>query len=146
MTIPTPDWRSTMLRNNRRFCETFISWDTLERMCSPKPLRTWVILGLPSPPMQLSLLDCLQCNWHNYAISGYHPQKSTVAEIPMDHLVMDVFGPLPVTDLGNRFGVLLRDVASRLYLLRAAPDQSAKTMARILLTVFCDFGFLKILQ
>ena len=52
---------------------------------------------------------------------------------PLDRLCTDFFGPLPVTERGNRYVLVATDHFSRWVELLAVPDQTANTCARVLL-------------
>lgn len=90
--------------------------------------------------------ECPTCQKYQLTREGYHPLKHLNATYPMEWLVADLFGPLPVTPLGNTFVLVLVDVATRFVFLRPLPDKSAKSVASAFINIFCEFGFPKILS
>eukprot|EP01135_Chromosphaera_perkinsii_P000501 Nk52_evm1s100 gene=Nk52_evmTU1s100 len=72
--------------------------------------------------------------------------SSITAHAPMDHVVIDLAGPFPVSLSGNIYVLVCVDVCTRMVFLRALPDKSAATIAVTLLDLFCTMGFPKILQ
>ena len=64
----------------------------------------------------------------------------------MDHLEVDLFGPMDVSEDGNTFVLLLVDLATRFIWLRPLQNKSATVTATALYPIFCQFGFLKVIQ
>eukprot|EP00733_Pompholyxophrys_punicea_P000268 Pompholyxophrys_punicea_v1_NODE_58_length_4147_cov_5.424487.p2 type:complete len:226 gc:universal NODE_58_length_4147_cov_5.424487:112-789(+) len=64
----------------------------------------------------------------------------------MDHLAMDLIGPMPTTPDGYNYVLVLVDVFSRFVFLRALVDKSAASVALALLLIIADFGPPKIIQ
>jgi len=89
--------------------------------------------------------DCIECNKYNIAREGYHPFRSTKADLPLDHWCMDL-GDMGVTSsFGSNFIFVLTDIFTRFTVIRCIPDKNATTIARELLHVFSLFGWPKIL-
>jgi len=60
---------------------------------------------------------------------------------PLERLAIDVLGPLPETDQGNRYILVVMDYFSKWVEALAMPEQSAATVAHLLVTeVICRFG------
>lgn len=60
---------------------------------------------------------------------------------PMERMAVDVLGPLPQTTRGNRYIVVIADYFSKWVEAFAIPDQTAETIARVLVEeVVCRFG------
>ena len=97
---------------------------------------------------------CHACQRYNISRKGYHPLKSIHAELPGDHIAIDLAGPFPASAQTDSKGVtktytyllVVVDVCTRFVYLRALVDKSAITVAKELFTIFCDIGFPKILQ
>lgn len=98
---------------------------------------------------------CRGCQRYNITRKGYHPLRAIHAELPGDHIAIDLAGPLTppsvVTDSrGNErtmnYILVIVDVCTRFVYLRALVDKSALTVAEELFKVFCDIGFPKIIQ
>jgi hypothetical protein len=90
--------------------------------------------------------SCIPCQKFNISKVGFNPLVSTTASLPMDHIVMDMAGPFPLSSHLNTHVLLVVDVATRFVWLFPLPDDKAPTIARSLLTLFTLFGFPKILQ
>jgi hypothetical protein len=90
--------------------------------------------------------QCVQCQRYNVERQGFHPPQSLHAELPFDHICIDLAGPYPTTRRGNNFIFIVVDVCTRFLLLRPLQSKSAQAVATCLFHIFCDFGFPKILQ
>lgn len=90
--------------------------------------------------------QCQTCQQFNIVRQGFHPLNPIHAELPFDHLAIDLAGPFPTSHRGHNFLLVVTDIASRFTLLRSLTDKTANTVALHLYHVFCDFGFPKILQ
>ena len=59
----------------------------------------------------------------------------------MERVAVDVLGPFPLTDLGNRYVIVAMDYFTKWPEAYAVPDQTASTTAGKLVTVMlCRFG------
>jgi transposase InsO family protein len=91
------------------------------------------------------LADCIECNKYNIAREGYHPFRSTKADMPLDHWCMDL-GDMGVTSsYGSNYLFVLTDYFTRFTIIRCIPDKYATTIARELLQIFSLFGWPKCL-
>lgn len=89
------------------------------------------------------LSECIECNKYNIAKEGYHPFRSTKADLPLDHWCMDL-GDMGVTSsFGSNFLFVLTDYFTRFTIVRCIPDKHATTIARELLQIFSLFGWPK---
>lgn len=88
---------------------------------------------------------CTQCQRFNIAKHGFHPLASIHAELPMDHIAIDIKEFCRSTR-GNHYLLVVVDVCTRFVFLRAIPDKSMQTVTTSLFKIFCDVGFPKILQ
>ena len=88
--------------------------------------------------------SCIQCQRFNIGVHGYHPPKNVEALLPFDHIRVDL-KEMTISKNGNKFILVVIDVATRFIFLRAVPDKGMYTIAQVLLRLFCDIGFPKIL-
>ncbi|CAK9833140.1 Retrovirus-related Pol polyprotein from transposon 412 [Anthophora retusa] len=65
---------------------------------------------------------------------------TTTAEKPFQRLAIDVVGPLPLTDLGNRFIITIQDDLTKYSFAFAVPNREAETIVEKLLFIFIYFG------
>lgn len=80
--------------------------------------------------------------------SRRRPQKKFQAPMqvynvgaPLERIAIDVLGPLPETQQGNRYILVVMDYFSKWVETHAMPEQSAATVAHLLVTeVICRFG------
>ena len=90
------------------------------------------------------LSECMPCIRFNVGKKGYHPAGSLAADVPMQHVVMDLFGPLVSSTSGSGEGftyvLVAVDVASRFTFLRPLRDKSAVSVAAVALQIEADFG------
>ena len=89
---------------------------------------------------------CSTCQKYKLQRVGFHPLRHLEATYPMEWLCMDLFGPLETTPKGNRFVLVVVDVATKFAWLRALGDKSAVSVAQGLLTLFSEFGIPKIIS
>ena len=88
---------------------------------------------------------CNECQKYTIVRSGYHPQKSILANQPMDHVLVDLLGPLPESN-GFTFILVCIDVFSRFIFLKPLINKTAISVAENLYSIFTLFGHPKILQ
>jgi hypothetical protein len=106
--------------------------------------------GIHWPGMRDACQACVEacdvCAAAQIQRHGFHPARSLRAELPLDHLAMDLAGPLPTTVRGHNYIFVLVDVLTGYTWLRPLKTKSAEPCARILLDIFRDFGAPKIIQ
>jgi transposase InsO family protein len=90
--------------------------------------------------------QCQSCLKHNVARMGFHPLTTIAATYPFDHVAVDLFGPLPMSESGSTYTLIVVDIATRFCVLRTLSDKTANSVAQALYSVFMDFGVPKILQ
>lgn len=93
-----------------------------------------------------TVASCRDCLRYNIVRRGFHPSKSIHAKYPMDHVCIDLFGPLRTTPRGMNFVLLVTDVATRYTILTAIPNKRAATIARAMWGIITTFGPPKIVQ
>jgi hypothetical protein len=107
-------------------------------------------LGKTWPLMAKDCLEfiqrCQECQRVNIARKGYHPMVAIHAQLPGEHMAMDLAGPFPVESDGNRFLLVLVDVCTRFVFLEPIPDKGALTIATVLFKIFTLIGFPRVLQ
>ena len=90
--------------------------------------------------------SCIQCARHTIKKMGFHPVTSIHAQLPFDHLAIDLFD-VGTTSFNGYNGVLIIvDVATRFVILRPYQTKSADEIARLIFTVMCNFGIPKVIQ
>ena len=75
---------------------------------------------------------------------GYHPPKNFKALLPFDHVCIDL-KEMTLSARGNKYMLIVVNVATKITLLRAMPDKGMYSIAQQLLRIFCDVGFPKVL-
>lgn len=83
---------------------------------------------------------CKPCQMHNITRKGYNPQKSTVCFEPFSVIAMDLLGPLPVTENGNVYILVVMDICTRYIIARPLQNKQSDTVARALVNIFGDYG------
>ena len=69
------------------------------------------------------------------------PAGVYVVGAPMERVAVDILGPLPLTDQGNRYLLVAMDYFTKWPEVYPLPDQEASTIARVLVEgFFCRFG------
>ena len=89
---------------------------------------------------------CPECQRYNISQKGYHPLKAIHAELPGDHMAMDLAGPFTQSERGNVYLLVVVDVCTRFVFLKPTPDKQAITIGKALFDIFCMIGFPRILQ
>ena len=70
--------------------------------------------------------------------------KAISAQLPGEHVAIDLAGPLPTTKHKNVRLLVVVDVCTRFVFLRALPDKHGITIATALWELFCTIGFPKL--
>lgn len=89
---------------------------------------------------------CIPCQRHNIIQKGYNPLRPVLATLPGDSWGIDLAGPFTTSIRGNNYLLVMIDIASKFYILRAIPDKSALSVATEILDVICTFGPMRKLQ
>jgi hypothetical protein len=89
---------------------------------------------------------CKECQRINIERKGYHPMKAIHAQLPGEHMAVDLVGQLPRTANGNVRLMVLVDICTRFVFLVPLKDKTAKTIATELFKIFTIIGFPRILQ
>jgi len=89
--------------------------------------------------------QCAPCQRFNIARKGYHPLKAIHAELPGEHVAIDL-ASFETSTRGNNFALVMVDICTRFVFLEALPNKEARTVAATLFKIFCLIGFPKIIQ
>jgi hypothetical protein len=89
---------------------------------------------------------CDRCLEFSVVHKGFHPLTSIESRLPMDHVGVDLFGPLPTSSSGFNFGLVLVDLFTRFIVVRSLRSKSAADVASELYRIFCIVGFPRIMQ
>jgi len=86
--------------------------------------------------------SCVACAKRKGPISRAHgPMQDYRVGAPMERVSIDILGPLPITDSGNRYVLVAMDYYSKWPFVAALPNQEAVTVADALVRgFFCNFG------
>ena len=90
--------------------------------------------------------QCKECQRFNIVRRGFHPLKTIHAELPVDHMAVDLAGPFTTSEHQNHYLMVLVDICTCFVFLKALPDKRAQTVAKALFEVFSIIGFPKIIQ
>lgn len=86
------------------------------------------------------LKSCKECAIHNVSKRGYNPMKSVVSFEPFEFIGLDMIGPLPVTEKGNCYILVVVDLCTKYIIARPAPNKQSDTIASILIGIYGDYG------
>jgi hypothetical protein len=76
---------------------------------------------------------------------GYHPLTSIQAELPFDHVSIDLC-KMELSVSGMNYVLVVKDVLTKFIILRALLSKSAEEVAKALWDIFTLMGFPKIIQ
>ena len=89
--------------------------------------------------------SCSSCQRYNIARKGYHPLKAIHAELPGEHIAIDL-AQFPPSKDGNEYALLVVDICTRFVFLFELKTKDAASVSKRLFRLFCDIGFPKIIQ
>ena len=96
--------------------------------------------------MQQDVTDfCRNCEDCNRRKSPSHPAKSPLisnsSTRPLQRVALDILGPLPTTEQGNKYILVVGDYFTKWTEAYAIPDQTAETVAKVFVNEFvCRYG------
>ena len=96
--------------------------------------------------LQNEVFRCKPCQLFNVERQGHHPAKSIVADMPWDHVQVDLIGSLPTADSGATYILNVVDVCTGYSVLRSINNKNMEIVARELWKIFTDYGTPKIIQ
>ena len=87
------------------------------------------------------LKNCTICKAVKSAKGRKAPLKPLVVSKPLETISMDVVGPLPVSNQGNKYIITMMDLFSRWPAAYPVADMTAETVVRCIKTWGGDFGY-----
>ena len=85
--------------------------------------------------------ECSICNSRKSSPRGRAPMEACCAKRPLEHVAMDILGPLPETPRGYRYILVIGDYFTKWKEAFPLRDMEATSVARVLVNEFiCRFG------
>ena len=84
--------------------------------------------------------SCKPCALHTITKRGYNPKRSIVCFEPFGHIAMDLCGPLPITENGTVYILIIVDVCTKYIIARPLRNKQSDTVMKALVQVFGDYG------
>lgn len=137
--VPSIDGRAEIL--SRLHSLSHDSADNLYKRVWNEGL-VWPSLRVDCNNLVGSCEACMKCS---ISKQGFHPQTSLKASLPMDHVVIDLVGPLPPSE-NHRYVLVCIDVFTRFIFLKGLIEKTAKNTAYALFDIFCLFGLPKVVS
>jgi hypothetical protein len=107
--------------------------------------------GYELPPAQLMKIaegvtsSCIGCARNSKKRKGYHPLTHIVADLPFDHIAIDLC-KMELSSKGMNYVLVVKDVLTKFIVLRALTSKTADAVAKELWSIFTLLGFPRILQ
>ena len=73
--------------------------------------------------------NCNSCQKYNVERSGFHPLQPINAELPFDHVCIDLIGLLETSEARFNYVLVIVDIATRFVILRALKDKTTEEVA-----------------
>lgn len=88
--------------------------------------------------VELWVKSCMSCQARNRPVGKRRRGPMQVVPIgyPLERVALDILGPLPLSNSGNRYVVVIMDYFTKWSEAIPIPDQKAETVARALATQF----------
>jgi len=87
---------------------------------------------------------CQQCLTCQRFKGRGHPltplRRYPVPEEPFQTLAMDLMGPFPLTEAGNKYILVITDFLTRFAVVEALPDKTAEAVAKSIYGIFLQYG------
>ena len=93
-----------------------------------------------------ALSECTPCQRYNIQKKGFHPLKEITAELPWDHIAIDLVTPLPLTKNGEDTLLVVVDIMTKFAILRTLKGKGMEGIAKALWKIMSLFGAPKIIQ
>ena len=85
--------------------------------------------------------SCETCLQYNGRLPRPVPsRKYPIPDKPFERIAMDLLGPLPITERGNQYIMVVSDFLTRFVLLFALPNKQSDGIAEALRVVFATYG------
>jgi hypothetical protein len=92
------------------------------------------------------LSRCRACLAYSTKKAGYHPLRQIAALEPFDHIAIDLFTNVPMSERGHQHVLVVVDVATRFCFLKPLRSKTSHEILQKLFKVWMYFGFPKIIQ
>ena len=92
------------------------------------------------------LAECAPCQRYNVQRRGFHPIQAIRADLPWDHIAVDLVTPLPMTSNGEDTLLVIVDVMTKFAVLRCLKSKGMKGIAQSLWEVMSILGVPKVMQ
>ena len=96
--------------------------------------------------IKAELQNCTECLRFNVQKRGFHPLKSVTANLPWDHIAIDLITPVPNSKDGYNTILTIICMMTKFAILRPLKNKAMTTVATSLWEVFSIFGIPKIMQ
>ena len=84
---------------------------------------------------------CKKCGARKPKVGKRAPLQQDVAGLPMEQIALDIMGPLPTSNSGNMYNLVIGDYFSKFTEAYALPDHTAQSVARVLIEQWiCPYG------
>jgi transposase InsO family protein len=83
--------------------------------------------------------SCVDCQRFTTQRFGFHPLRAVVADLPMDHLAVDL-AQMKVSSCGMSYILVVLDICTRFVWLYPLKDKAGLTVAAALKSLFTTFG------
>ena len=84
---------------------------------------------------------CKECGARKPKVGKRAPLQQDVAGLPMERIALDIMGPLPTSNSGNVYILVIGDYFGKFTEAYALPDHTAQTVARVLVEQWiCRYG------
>ncbi len=93
-----------------------------------------------------ALSTCTPCLRYNVQKRGFHPLRSITADLPWDHIAIDLVTPLPLSENGYDTLLVIVDIMTKFCILRCLSSKGMEKIAKAVWEVFSTFGVPKIIQ
>jgi hypothetical protein len=90
--------------------------------------------------------SCEKCQQFSKSKVKFDPISPNFAKTCFDHICLDLLGPLPTTNQGNNYILVIVDVATRYCIIKQLQSKNSIVVANALIETLSIFGIPKIIQ
>lgn len=90
--------------------------------------------------------ECMPCQRYNTAKRGFHPLKAVSADLPWDHIAIDLVTPLPLSKNGEDTLLVTTDLFTKFTILRCLKGKGMTGIAQSIWEIMAILGVPKIIQ